>query len=417
MRVNEMCGKGLGFSEYTRFDRALHMILSRVNETDSEKISFDEASERVLSEDVDSNFDVPPFDRSAMDGFAVRAEDTFGADETEPKKLRVIGSIEIGTSSDIEVEEGEAVEIATGAPMPKGADATVMVEKTERRNDVLKVFEPVSPGRNLSPRGEDVEAGQTILKAGRKIRPSDIGMLCSTGNLEVKVRRRPKVGLAITGDELREPGEPLEKGEITESNSRTLGPAIERYGGISHRIGIVPDRIERIRAVFDSADQFDSLVLTGGSSVGEKDLVPDVISDLGELLFHGVAIRPGSPSSFGVVDDTPVFSLAGFPAASLIAFEMLVRPALRKMQGLKPRDFRICVEAELIRKINSKLGRRDVVRVKLEREGGRYSAEPVRVTGSSVLRSVTESNGIVVVPDNSEGFSRGSKINVFPLKL
>ncbi len=412
MPVSEMDVRKKGFSEYTRLDKAIELILSKIEVLESEKVSFDKAFQRILAEDLESKVNVPPFDRSAMDGFAVRAEDTFGADENNPKELEIVDSIEIGSSPEKKIEKGEAAEIATGAPIPEGADASVMFEKTIREDSKIKILDPVSPGENVSPRGEDMEKGQLVLGEGRRLKPSDIGMLASTGNLEVRVRRKPRVGVAITGDELREAGESLEPGEITETNSYTLGHAVERAGGVFERIGVVPDDLNKIKNVLSNASDFDLMILTGGSSVGEKDLVPLAIKESGELIFHGVAIRPGSPSAFGVFEDTPVFSLAGFPAAALVAFEVLVRPALRELQGLSVRDFGVRVRAELERKISSTLGRVDVVRVGLEEKNGVYRATPLRVTGSSVLRSISEADGLVKVPEDTEGFSKGERVSV-----
>lgn len=402
-----------GFSEYTRLDKAIELVLSNIEVLDSEKVPFDKCFRRVLAEDLESKVNVPPFDRSAMDGFAVRAEDTFGADENDPKELEVVDSIEIGSSPGVGISEGEAAEIATGAPIPDGANATVMFEKTIRVNSKIKVLEPVSPGENVSPKGEDMEKGQLVLEKGRRLKPSDVGLLASTGNIEVKVGKKPKVGIAITGDELREAGESLEPGEITETNSYTLGHAVERTGAGFERIGVVPDDLNKIKKELGDASRFDVLILTGGSSVGEKDLVPLAIREYGKLIFHGVAIRPGSPSAFGIVDDTPVFSLAGFPAAALIAFEVLVRPALRRLQGLSVEGYGVKVRARLGRKISSSLGRVDIVRVSLEWENGEYIAKPLRITGSSVLRSISEADGLVRVPEESEGFSESDGVIVF----
>lgn len=417
MLGNEMDVRRRGFSEYIRLEKALEKIFSKLDLLESEKISFEQAAGRVISEDIKSEVNVPPFDRSAMDGFAVRAEDTFGADENNPKNLRLVGSVEMGTRPELEIGEGEAADIATGAPMPEGADATVMLEKTQKENSNLIVFEPVSPGENVSSEGEDIESGDVVLEANRRLRPSDLGLLASTGNLEVKVRKKPEVGIAATGSELKEPGEEIGPGEIIETNSRTLGPAVELCGGEFTRLGVVSDDLGEIKEVLSKASDFDVLVLTGGSSVGEKDLVPLAISEVGDLVFHGVAMRPGSPSAFGVVDGVPVFSLAGFPAANLVAFELIVRPALRVIQGLSGRGFRLVLKGVLGRKISSSLGRVDFVRVRLERVDGEYRVFPVRVTGSSILRSIAEADGFVVVPEDLEGFSKGEEVEVFPLDL
>lgn len=237
-------------------------------------------------------------------------------------------------------------------------------------------------------------------------------MLASTGNTNVKVRRRPKVGVAVTGDELKQPGESLDPAQITEANSHALEVAIEREGGTPTRLGTISDNIDSIGAAFKEDTSLDMLVFTGGTSVGTKDLVPDAISNLGRLVFHGVSIRPGGPAAFGIVNETPIFSLPGFPAAAHVSFEMLVRPALRIMQGRSWDKIRTELYAELERKISSKLGRSDVVRVKIKSSEKGYRAEPIRVTGSSILRTMTEADGIVVVPEDKEGFSAGEVVKV-----
>ncbi len=401
-----------GFSEYTRFEEALEEIFSRIKQVPDDKVSFSSSCGRVLSEDIESGVNVPPFDRSAMDGFAVRAEDTFGADENDPKKLDLIGSVGIGSKTDLKVSSGEAVEIATGASIPIGADAVVMLEKTKLGDSNVEIYSPVTPGKNVSSEGEDVKEGQLILGSGHRIRPWDVGMLASTGNLEVEVKVKPKVALASTGGELREPGEKLDLGEITESNTYSLGAAVEANGGEFVRLGIVPDRVEKIKEVLDQISDFNLFLFTGGTSVGEKDLVPDVISEMGELIFHGVNVRPGGPIAFGMVKETPVFSLPGFPAAAVIDFEVFVRPAMRAMLGLSKSDFRPRIKGKLVRKIRSTLGRVDVCRVKVWKDEGEYMVEPIRVTGSSILRTMTEADGIVMVPRESEGFSENVPVDV-----
>lgn len=401
-----------GFPKYTKLVDAVNLVISEVDKVGKERVPFEEAEGRVLAEDIRSKTDVPPFDRAAMDGFAVRAEDTFGADENDPIELKEVGSVEVGVESGIDIGEGEAAKIATGAPLPRGANAVVMVEETRRDNSNIEVLAPVSPGKNVSSRGEDVRAGQTVLEAGRRLGPSDIGMLVSTDNLEIEVRCRPKVGISATGGELREAGEDIGVGEIVESNTYSLMPAIRNIGCSPSRLGILPDDLGRIKESLSRASDFDMLIFTGGSSVGEKDYLPEAISETGELVFHGVAMRPGAPIAFGIVHETPVFSLPGFPVAALIAFEMVIKPALLKMQGLNPLDYGPEVRGELSRKVSSSLGRVDVVRVKLSRSKSTYSVEPIRVTGSGILRTMTEADGILVVPEQSEGFSEGEEVQV-----
>ncbi len=402
-----------GFSEYTRLDRALELILSEIERVNAEKVPIEEACKRVLAEDIEAQKNVPPFDRAAMDGFAVRAEDTFGAEENDPNRLKVTGRIKTGTESEIEIGEGEAAEISTGAPLPKGADAVIKIEETRQDEDpFVKIISPVSPGKNVSPRGEDTTAGEKIFEEGRVLRPSDIGILASIDKLEVKVSRKPEVGISATGNELRKPGEKLKPGEITESNTYTLAPAIKGAGGKPTRLDIVRDDVDQLKEALNLSSDFDMLIFTGGTSVGEDDLLPDVISGEGDLILHGVAMRPGGPVGFGVVNQTPVFSLPGFPAATLVSFETLVRPALKKMQGASKETDRIEVKASLKRKVSSSLGRVDIVRAKIDKDGGKYQAAPIRVTGSSLLTSISRANGFIIVPGNKEGFSKGDEVTV-----
>jgi len=412
MPVSEMSVRMQGFPRYTRLADALKIVLSNVERLESEVVQFDRALGRVLAEDVVSTVDVPPFDRSAVDGYAVRAADTFGASELKPVKLRVIGSVEIGVASKLHVRKGEAVKIMTGAPLPKGADAVVMVEHTIAKDKNIAVFAPVTPGKNVSARGEDVKAGEVVLRRGQLLRPQDVGMLASVGKIWVRVSRRPKVAILATGGELRKPGKRLGRAEITDINSYSLAAAVESCGGLSNQLGIVPDRSELLRQALRRAIGHDMVLASGGSSVGEFDIMPDVIAGLGNLLFHGVAIRPGGPTAFGIVKGKPVFALAGFPVSSLVAFDMLARPALRKMQGLPADRGYPRVRAKLARKVSSTLGRVDIVRVRVRAKMGELVADPIRVTGSSVLSSMTEADGFVIVPEDVEGFDEGSIVEV-----
>jgi molybdenum cofactor synthesis domain-containing protein len=401
-----------GFASYTRLSDALEIIIANVKPLGSELVPFDRALGRVLAEDIISKVDVPPFDRAAVDGYAVRAADTFGASELKPVSLRVVGAADIGRTTKRRVRKGEAIKVMTGTPMPQGADAAVMVEHTRARGKAIEVFTSLTPGKNVSARGEDVKAGELVLKRGRKLRPQDLGMLASTGNLWVRVARRPKVAILATGGELRKPGERLGRAQITDSNSYSLAAAVESCGGLPRRLGIVPDEPGLLRRALRGASRYDMMVASGGSSVGERDLMPDLIAELGELLFHGVAIRPGGPTAFGVVRSKPIFSLAGFPVASLVAFDMLVRPALRRMQGLPADRGYPRVKARLTRKISSSLGRVDVVRVRVRSRRGELMAEPIRITGSSVLSSMTRADGFLIVPEEVEGFDKGSIVEI-----
>jgi molybdopterin molybdotransferase len=401
-----------GFTRYARLADALKIVLSKSKRLESEAVPFDRTLGRVLAEDVVSEVDVPPFDRSAVDGYAVRAVDTFGASELKPANLRSIGSVDIGVASKLHVGRGVAIKIMTGASLPKGSDAVVMVEHTRAKGKNLAVFAPVTPGKNVSERGEDVKAGEVVLGRGCLLRPQDVGMLASMGKTRVRVSRRPEVAIIATGSELRKPGERLGRAEATDINSYSLAAAVERFGGLSHRLGIVPDESEELKRAFRKGIGYNMVLASGGSSVGEHDIVPDVIAELGELVFHGVAIRPGGPTAFGIIKSKPIFALPGFPVSSLIAFDMLVGPALRQMQGLPADRGYPKVRARLARKVSSTLGRADIVRVRIRSKEEGLVADPIRVTGSSVLSSMTKADGFVIVPEDVEGFDEGKTVEV-----
>ncbi|MDI6819902.1 MAG: molybdopterin molybdotransferase MoeA [Candidatus Hodarchaeaceae archaeon] len=401
-----------GFASYIRLSDALKVVLSNVKQLGSEVVPFDRALNRALAEDIFSKVDVPPFDRSAVDGYAVQAADTFGASELKPAKLHVVGSADIGAATKLSVRRGEAVKIMTGAPMPKGADAAVMVEHTRVEGSRIAVLAPVTPGKNVSARGEDVKAGEVVLERGWQLRPQDIGMLASTGNVRVRVARRPRVAILATGSELREPGTRLKRAEIADINSYSLAAAVASCGGLPRRLGIVPDGPELLKRALLRAIKHDVVLISGGSSVGERDIVPNAVAELGEVLLHGVAIRPGGPTAFGIVKGKPVFALAGFPVSALVAFDMIARPALRRMQGLPADRGYPSILARLTRKVSSTLGRIEVVRVHVRREAGELMADPIRIAGSGILSSMTKANGFVIVPEDVEGFNGGSIVEV-----
>jgi len=395
-----------------RLSEALGIILSKVRPLGSELVPFDRSLGRVLAEDVFSKVDVPPFDRSAVDGYAVKASDIFGASAQKPVELRVVGSVAIGVPARVSVKKGEAVKIMTGAMMPNGADASVMVETTKLEGARLKIFAPLTPGKNVSSFGEDIRAGEPVLKSGKVLRPQDIGVLASIGSLRVRVTKMPTVGILSTGSELREPGKKLPPAKVTNANSYSIAACVQKFGGVPKVLGIAPDEPEITRKMLEKAALNDMVIVSGGSSVGERDMVPDAIASLGKLLFHGVAVRPGSPTAFGLIRDKPVFALAGFSVAALVAFDVLARPALLAMQGLPPDHGRYVVRAKLARKISSTLGRAEIVRVSLAGEGDRLLAEPIGISGSSVLSSMARADGFLVVPEDVEGFEKGREVEV-----
>ncbi len=412
MDSDRMSVRMRGFKKYTPLNSALKIILSPARNLPSEPIVFHAAAGRVLAENIIAKNNVPSFDRSAVDGFAVRASDTFGASQTKALNFRIVGSARAGVPSKARVGRREAVKLMTGAPIPKGADAVVMVENTKSRGNTIDVLSPVTPGKNVSKRGEDVRAGEAVLRKGKFLQPHDIGMLASVGAERIKVFRKPEVAIITTGEELVEPGAKIPPAKIIDSNLYSLAAAVNKSGGDPHFMGRVRDDPKAIENAIKKSLRHDVVLVSGGSSVGEFDLVPDTISRMGRILFHGVSIRPGGPTAFGIVREKPVFSLAGFPVATLVAFHMLARPALLKMQGLKPDHGRRTLKAELTRDVSSTIGRTDVVRVKLRRAGARTLAEPVRITGSSILSTMTSADGFVLIPENSEGLRKGTSVEV-----
>jgi molybdopterin molybdotransferase len=392
------------FLSYTRLDEALRLILSGLSPLGWEEVPLEEACGRTLFSDLLSPTDFPPFDRSAVDGYAVKAGDTFGAGENSPRRLRLVRG---------RAGPGRAVEVMTGRPLPPGADAVVMLEQTRRKGESLEVLAPVTPRKNVSARGEDMRKGERVLEGGRRLGPAEVGMLACLGLERVRVFRRPRVSLLSTGSELLSPGERPRPGKIPDINLYSLTCAVRSCGALPVPLGRCPDEKEELRKGLDEGiGKGDMVVISGGSSVGRKDLVPRVVEEEGELLFHGVNLRPGGPTAFGRVGGKPVFCLPGFPAACLLSFTFLVRPALRLLQGLPPDRGLRRVEARLARKVASSLGRVDVVRVRLVERRGELWAEPLRVTGSGILSSLTGSDGFFTVPEDTEVVEEGERAEV-----
>jgi molybdopterin molybdotransferase len=285
-----------------------------------------------------------------------------------------------------------------------------MLEHTEVKGNLLYVLKPVAPGRNVSQRGEDVQRGKIIIKSGTRLRPQEIGMLAQLKKLRVRVYPRPTVAMIVTGDELVSPWSTENKS--IDTNSYMLGSALREVGGVLGFVKRVVDDERKIIRAIHKALNYDVVVITGGTSVGRRDFVPNCLRRLGKLIFHGVAVRPASPTAFGLIKGTPVFCLPGFPVAAFLAFHLFVKPALLKLQGLSPLHSKETVRAVLTTDVTSTLGRTDILRVKLRRAGGRFLAEPLRITGSGVLSSLVNADGIVLIPENIEGLAKGESVEV-----
>ena len=397
------------FRTLISLEAALKTVLAHAKQAEKEAVNFDDSVSRILAEDIRSHIDSPPFDRAAMDGYAIRGENSFGA---TPNNTAILKRKEVsGQEKEVEIGDGEYLPIQTGMPVPKGSNAVVMLEYTKESGNKLEIFKPVTPGKNVSFQGEDVKKGEIVLKEGRLLRAHDIGMLASLFKTRVKVYKRMKVGIISTGDELSDPKNSPEAGrKIADVNSYVLEACIKKIAS-PYRVGILKDDYEAIKkGITTSLEDCDGLLISGGSSVGKRDFLAEVVEDLGELLFHGVAIRPGEPTGFGIINDKPVFVLPGYPVATISAFEMLVKPFLYAVHGVK--EDRKQTYAVVSKKIPSSVGRSDFVRVKLFCSEGEYYVEPLRVSGSGILSSMTKSDGFVIIEENKEGIEEGERIGI-----
>jgi molybdopterin molybdotransferase len=374
----------------------------------TERIPLRAADGRVLASAPAAAMDVPPFDRAAMDGYAVRAEDTFGAGKYEPRILRVIEKVYTGQLPTRTVATGECTEIATGAPMPHGADAVVMVEETERvaGSDDVRVFTPVYPRQHVGRRAADIAAGQPVLTAGDVLNPSRIGALAAVGVLDVEVYARPRIAILSTGNEIVEPGRPLGPGQIYDINRFTLTSIIEAHGGTAVPLPTAEDTIEALSKAIDTALQEDVLVFSGGSSVGERDLILDVLLQRGEVLFHGVAVKPGKPTVFGHVGGTPVLGMPGYPTSCLSNGYLLLVPMLRKMARL-PAHRAQTTRVPLARRVVSTTGRHQFYTVRIV-DGAAVPA----FKASGDITSMAHADGYIEIPAHVDIVEAGETVEV-----
>jgi molybdopterin molybdotransferase len=365
----------------------------------------------VLGADVVAEADVPGFARSAMDGFAVRGEETFGASDYEPIALEVVGESFPGRPYAGEVGPGGAVKIMTGAPLPKGADAVVRAEVCRAEDRRVEITEPVPPRKNIGAIGEDIRNGDRLLSAGRRLRPQDVGVLSSVGIAEVPCVGRPRVALVITGDELLPAGTKPRGAHIADSNSVMLAALVERDGGVTLPYEILPDRPERIRSELTNS-RADVILVSGGSSVGQEDHAPRLVASLGRLDFHGVAMRPSSPAGVGRLPaegrERFVFLLPGNPVSCLCAYEFFAGPTIRASGGRSWMWPHKKVSLPLARKISSEVGRVDYVRVAIEDR----HVIPLATSGASILSSTVRAAGCVIVSRDAEGMPEGATVDI-----
>ena len=397
-----------GFEKLTDVDEAFSMFLKALKpkRLDSESVRIENAVGRVTAKNVIAPVDLPSFDRSAVDGYAVKAEDTLEASQFKPKTLKLIKK---GT-----VKKGQTQRIWTGNIMPKGADSVTMLEYANIVKSQVQITVSVTPGENVSRKGEDIKKGKTAIIAATRLQPHHIGLLAASGLTHVDAVRKPKMAFLSTGNELVELGTKPKTNQIINSNRFFIEGLCRELGADPLYLGIAKDDEREIgEKILKGIDSSDLMITTGGTSVGVADLVPVVVDKLGKpgIVVHGLAMRPGMPTAAAILEGKPVFALSGNPVAAFFGFEVLVRPTVLKLFGIEsePRAF---VRAQLTRRVAGALGRRVYVRVKAYLKGGNFHAEPVRAKGSALYSSLVMANGYVVIPENREGLEQGETVDV-----
>ena len=369
----------------------------------------------VTAADILSPEDLPAFARSTMDGYSVRARDTFGASEGLPAYLDLVGEVSMGENADVRLGVGQAAKAYTGGMLAQNADAVVMVERTQMLDETaIEALRAVAPGENVVQVGEDVRKGEIILPKGSVIRPQDIGGMLALGITEVAVSRKPRVGIISTGDELVPPQAELGAGQIRDINTYTISALVTQAGGKPMPIALAPDEFEAQRgAASEGLAMCDALVFSAGSSVSSRDLTADVLNSLGEpgVIVHGISIKPGKPTVIGIVDGKPVFGLPGNPVSAMVVFDLVVRPTIHHLSGCVDIPAPSTSQATLARDIPSVAGREDYVPVRLERSGGGISAMPV-FGKSNLIYTLVRSDGIVKVPLDKSGLYAGETVEV-----
>jgi molybdopterin molybdotransferase len=411
-------------------EEALERILAYVSVLPAEDKHPLDALGQVLDEDIAAAFDIPPLDNTSMDGYAVRASDTAGATEQSPRELRVIGEVAAGYVYDGEVAPGAAVRIMTGAPIPRGADSVVPFEETDEPFDrapektgrlvaAVNVFKEVQPGANVRPAGQDVRAGDVVLRRGAVLRPQEIGVIASLGRDRVRVIRRPVVAVLSTGDELLEPGQPREGARIYDANAYSIAALVQRFGGVPKLLGIARDTVEALTERIHEGLDADMLVTSAGVSKGDYDIVKDVLAREGEVAFWTVAMKPGKPLAFGAFEREgrriPHIGLPGNPVSSMVAFELFGRPAILKMMGKT--DTRRPIVRAIAEDRITHIGdpRVFLARCIVTERGGRYYARLTGSQSSGILTSMVRANALTIIPADVAIVEPGEEIDVLML--
>ena len=385
----------------------------------TEFIKLHEAFERILAVDIVSDINLPDFARSTMDGYAVKASSTFGATEENPAYLTVKGTIDMGKPADFSIGHGEAAKISTGGMLPDGSDSVIMVEYTEVIDKTtIEIYRSVAPGQYVLAIGDDIKKKDNILLCGQRLRPQEIGLLAALGKESVKVYKKPVIGIISTGDEIIAINKIPDKGRIRDINTYTLSNLVQKAGSVPVTYGIVRDDFDALLEKCSIAIAHSDMVLiSGGSSVGTRDLTVEVLSSLpgSDIMVHGISISPGKPTILARVENKAVWGLPGHVLSAMIVFEIVIQPFIEKIRGLSPqykKEFRI--PAQLSRNISSAQGRIDYIRVKLIEKNGIKWAEPV-LGKSGLISSLTKADGLIEIGINTEGLDKGSEVWVIPV--
>jgi molybdopterin molybdotransferase len=394
-----------------KFEEALNIVLESVSTLVPEEVSIINSLERVLAGDVYSDCDIPAFDYSAMDGFALRYEDTKGALPESCIRLEIVGEFRAGGDTSSKVGSGEAVRIMTGAPIPDGADAVIMVEKTKENGGIVEICEEVEAGDNIRLTGEDIKNGDLVIHKGILLNSAHVGMLASLGISRVNVIKKPRVALLTTGDEVIGIDEEIRPGKVRNSNAYSLFCQVKKYGGAPVNMGTARDEKDSLRERLKSCLDCDLIITSGGVSMGEYDYVRDVMNEIGmEQKFWKVAMRPGKPNLFGLIDGKPFFGLPGNPVSGMVGFEVFIGPAIRKMLGQK--DEERDVDAILQEDIKKKKGLMFFIRAVTRWEGGRYVTKTTGPQGSGMLSSMVRANSLIILPEDEQLIKQGTMVKV-----
>jgi molybdopterin molybdotransferase len=397
-----------GFSGRALVSAARDWVDAHSHRLDGETVALAGCHRRVLAGDIQATFDVPPFDRAAMDGYALRGSETDGAGDYNPLQFVIVGESLPGRPHSGEVAPGSAIRIMTGAPMPVGADAVLPAEFARELSGTVDALAAVPPGKNVGRRGEDVRTGESVLPAGRELRPQDLGVLASLGIAAATVVRRPRVRIVVTGNELVAPGRPIGPHQIYEANSTMLASLVERDGGELESCRRVRDNRDEIRDAMTAAGA-DVILVSGGSSVGSEDHAPSILAGEGTLAIHGIAMRPSSPAGMGRIGTSVVFLLPGNPVSCLCAYDFFAGRAIRRFGGRRAEWPYRELTLPVGRKIVSAVGRVDYCRVRIVDD----RVEPLALSGASILSSTTRADGFVGIPAECEGYAPGTSVVVF----